>query len=111
MKRIYIVFIAASLVLAISSCRKGGFFEVDDSIVDPNLVAVDVVLANPSKAQIIQLCKGLESGIRNGYNDFIASSGSVGREVISSRSTDNRYYTELLGTNVAQYAGPYGRRQ
>jgi len=106
MKRLYIAFIAASFMLAITGCRKGGFLEVDDSIVDPNAVSVDVVLANPSKAQIIQLCKGLESAMRNGYNDFIASSGSVGREVISSRSTDNRYYTELLGTNVAQYGGP-----
>ena len=106
MKRIYIAFIAASLMLAVSSCRKGGFFTVDDSIVDPNSVSVDVVLANPSKAQIIQLCKGLESAMRSGYNDFVSSSGTVGREVISSRSTDNRYYTELLGTNVAQYAEP-----
>ncbi|MEO7394165.1 MAG: RagB/SusD family nutrient uptake outer membrane protein [Chitinophagaceae bacterium] len=106
MKKIYIAFIAASIVMAISSCRKGGFFEVDDSIIDPNAVSVDAVLANPSKTQIIQLCKGLESAMRSGYNDFIASSGAVGREVISSRSTDNRYYTELLGTNVAQYPGP-----
>jgi hypothetical protein len=106
MKRIYIVFIAASLVLAISSCRKGGFFEVDDSIVDPNAVSVDAVLANPSKTQMIQLCKGLEAAMRNGFNDFISSSGTVGREIMSSRSTDNRYYTELLGTNVAQYPGP-----
>lgn len=106
MKRIYIAFIAASLVLTISSCRKGGFFEVDDSIIDPNAVSVDAVLSNPSKKQLIQLCKGLESAMRNGYNDFIQSTGTVGREVISSRSTDNRYYTELLGTNVAQYGGP-----
>ncbi len=104
--RIYIAIIAASFMLAVSSCKKGGFLEVDDSIADPNSVAVDVVLANPSKAQIIQLCKGLESAMRNGYNDFISSTGTVGREVMSSRSTDNRYYTELLGTNVAQYAGP-----
>jgi starch-binding outer membrane protein, SusD/RagB family len=106
MKRIYIIFIAASLVLAISGCRKGGILEVNDSIIDPNAVSVDAVLANPSKKQIIDLCKGLESAMRNGYNDFIASSGTVGREVMSSRSTDNRYYTELLGTNVAQYPGP-----
>ncbi len=105
MKRIYIAFIAASLMLAISGCRKGGYFEVDDSVVDPNAVSVDVVLADPSKAQIISLCKGLESAMRNGFNDFISSSGTVGREIMSSRSTDNRYYTELLGTNVAQYPG------
>ena len=105
MKRIYIAFIAASLVLAVSSCRKGGFFEVDDSIIDPNAVSVDAVLANPSKKQIIDLCKGLESAMRNGYNDFVSSAGTVGREIMSSRSTDNRYYTELLGTNVAQYPG------
>lgn len=106
MKRIYIAFIAASVMLAISSCRKGGFFEVDDSIIDPNAVSVDAVLANPSKKQLVDLCKGLESAMRNGYNDFIASASTVGREVMSSRSTDNRYYTELLGTNVAQYGGP-----
>ena len=88
-----------------SGCTKQGILEVDNSIVDPNAVSVDVVLANPSRTQIIQLCKGLESVMRNGYNDFISSTGTVGREIISSRSTDNRYYTELLGTNVAQYAG------
>ena len=106
MKRIYIAFIAASLMLAISGCRKGGYFEVDDSIIDPNAVSVDAVLGNPSKAQIISLCKGLESAMRSGFNDFISSAGTVGREIMSSRSTDNRYYTELLGTNVAQYPGP-----
>jgi hypothetical protein len=105
MKRIYIGFIISCLCISISGCSKGGFLEVDDSIVDPNSVSVDVVLADPSRAQIIQLSKGLESSMRNGYNDFIASSAAVGREVISSRSTDNRYYTELLGTNVAQYGG------
>lgn len=106
MKRLYIVLFAATLATAVSSCRKGGAFEVDDSLVDPNSVSVDVVLANPSKKQIIDLCKGLESAMRNGYADFIASSSTVGREAMSSRSTDNRYYTELLGTNVAQYGGP-----
>jgi hypothetical protein len=106
MKKIYIAFIAASLMLAISGCRKGGFFEVDDSIVDPNAVSEDVVLANPTKSQINYLSKGLESAMRLGYNDFISSSGTVGREIMSSRSTDNRYYTELLGTNVVQYPGP-----
>lgn len=105
MKRILIFFIAASLITAVSSCRKGGAFEVDDSQIDPNLVAEDVVLANPSKKQIIDLCKGLESAMRNGYADFASSAGTVGREAMSSRSTDNRYYTELLGTNVTQYPG------
>ena len=45
MKRIYIALFATSLLLAIGSCRKGGFFEVDDSIIDPNAVSVDAVLA------------------------------------------------------------------
>lgn len=106
MKRIYLIALGATLILSAVSCRKGGFFEVDDSIIDPNSVSVDAVLANPSKKQIVDLCKGLESAMRNGYNDFISSSGTVGREIISSRSTDNRYYTELLGTNVAQYTDP-----
>ncbi|MBL7728370.1 MAG: RagB/SusD family nutrient uptake outer membrane protein [Dinghuibacter sp.] len=105
MKKTYILFLAASLTMAVGSCKKGGLFEVDQSTVDPNAVSEDVVLANPSKKQMIDLCKGLESAMRNGYNDFIASSSTVGREVMSSRSTDNRYYTELLGTNVAQYPG------
>jgi hypothetical protein len=105
MKRVFIFLLTPYLIFSISSCNKQGFFEVDDSIVDPNSVAVDVVLANPSKAQIIQLCKGLESTMRNGYADFLQSTGTVGREIISSRATDNRYYTELLGTNVAQYGG------
>jgi hypothetical protein len=108
MKRIYIALIAAGLFLSIGSCTKMGILEVDDSTVDPNSVSVDVVLANPSRKQIVDLCKGLESTMRNGYADFIASTSAVGREAISSRSTDNRYYTELLGTNVAQYAGATG---
>ncbi len=105
MKKLSIVFIAACTCFCVSSCTKGEYLNVSDSVVDPNSVSVDVVLANPSKTQIIQLCKGLESVMRNGHNDFLASSAAVGRETISSRSTDNRYYTELLGTNVAQYGG------
>lgn len=105
MRKVFVIAIAASMCFTIMGCSKGGFFEVDDSFVDPNFVPEDVVLSSPSRAQIIQLSKGLESTMRNGYTDFIASSSAVGREAISSRSTDNRYYTELLGTNVAQYAG------
>jgi hypothetical protein len=105
MKRIYMAFIATSLMVAMGGCKKG-FFKVDESVIDPNSVSVDAVLANPSKKQMIDLCKGLESAMRNGYNDFVSSAGTVGREIMSSRSTDNRYYTELLGTNVAQYPGP-----
>lgn len=104
MKKLIIATAVTALVVLAPSCKKG-VFNVDDSTIDPNLVAEEVVLANPSKAQIIQLCKGLESAMRNGYNDFIASSGTVGREIISSRSTDNRYYTELLGTDVANFNG------
>lgn len=37
--------------------------------------------------------------------DFGRVTGTVGREIIFSASTDNRYFTELLGTNVAQYGG------
>ena len=36
MKRFYIAFVAASIMIAVPGCRKGGFFKVDDSIVDPN---------------------------------------------------------------------------
>jgi hypothetical protein len=104
MKKIIIALVAVVSLAGMSGCEKG-IFNVDDSTIDPNLVAEEVVLANPSKTQIIQLCKGLESAMRNGYNDFIASTGAVGREVVSSRSTDNRYYTELLGTDVANFSG------
>ena len=104
MKKIIFCALSAVLLFGATSCEKG-FFNVDDSTIDPNLVAEEVVLGNPSRAQIIQLAKGLESAMRNGHNDFIASSAAVGREVISSRSTDNRYYTELLGTDVANFAG------
>jgi hypothetical protein len=104
MKKIIIALVTVVSLAGMSGCEKG-ILNVDDSTIDPNLVAEEVVLANPSKTQIIQLCKGLESAMRNGYNDFIASTGAVGREVVSSRSTDNRYYTELLGTDVANFSG------
>ena len=104
MKKLFIASLTAICITAMVGCEKG-VFKVDDSTIDPNLVAEEVVLGNPSKAQIIQLCKGLESTMRSGYNDFLASTGTVGREIISSRSTDNRYYTELLGTDVALLGG------
>lgn len=104
MKKLFFSTATAVLLFGAMGCDKG-IFEVDESTIDPNLVAEEVVLGNPSKAQIIQLSKGLESAMRSGHNDFIASSGTVGREIISSRSTDNRYYTELLGTDVANFNG------
>jgi hypothetical protein len=100
----YIVISAAIAALALTGCKKD-IFKVDDSTVDPNLVPVEVVLASPSKAQIIQLSKGLESAMRNGYRDYLLANGAVGREVIFSAATEPRYYGEILGTQTAQFGG------
>ena len=43
--------------------------------------------------------------MRNGYQDMIQSAGAVGREVIYSASTDNRYFTEILGTAADAFGG------
>jgi len=87
-----------------TGCKKD-IFKVDESTVDPNLVPVEVVLGNPTKAQIIQLSKGLESAMRNGYRDYLLANGAVGREVIYSAATEPRYYGEILGTQASQFGG------
>ena len=93
----------ALLLATIISCKKEDF-EVATEL-DPNAPPTALYLNNANKAQIRQLGVGLQSVVRSAFLDFGRVSGTVGREVIYSASTDNRYFTELLGTNVAQYGG------
>jgi starch-binding outer membrane protein, SusD/RagB family len=100
----YKIFIAGALLLAaVSSCKKS-YFELDTEL-DPNAAPVAAYIANASRTQISQMGVGVQGVLRNAFLDFGRITGTVGREVINSASTDNRYFTELLGTNVAQYTG------
>lgn len=103
MKHYKIVVVSALLFTAVSSCKKS-YFEVDTEF-DPNAAPVAAYVANASARQISQMGVGLQGVMRNAFLDFGRITGTVGREVINSASTDNRYYTELLGTNTAQYTG------
>jgi starch-binding outer membrane protein, SusD/RagB family len=91
------------LLATVVSCKKN-VYDVDTEL-DPNAPAVSLYLSNASKPQISQLAVGLQSVLRSAFVDFGRITGTVGREIIYSASTDNRYFTELLGTNVAQYTG------
>jgi starch-binding outer membrane protein, SusD/RagB family len=100
----YKIFLTSAFMLAtISSCKKS-YFEVDTEL-DPNAPPVSAYIANATPTQIRQMGVGLQGVMRNAFLDFGRITSSVGREVINSASTDNRYYTELLGTNTAQYTG------
>ena len=104
MKNIKIYIFSALLISSVVSCKKN-YFEVDTTL-DPNGAPVDLFLNNASRAQISQLGVGLQSALRSAsFLDFGRVTGTVGREIIYSASTDNRYFTELLGTNTAQYTG------
>lgn len=102
MKKIFVstVFL---LAVGLTACKKS-ITKLDESTVDPNLVPEEV-LANPSAALLRQIATGLQSVARNGYRDFILNTGSVGREAFLSASTDNRYFNEILGTDVANFGG------
>jgi hypothetical protein len=104
MRTKHIIFSAVITAMIAAGCNKD-IFKVDESTSDPNLIPVEVVLASPSKAQIIQLSKGLESAMRNGYRDYLLANGAIGREVIYSAATEPRYYGEILGTQTAQFGG------
>lgn len=93
------------LLTAILSLASGcSFFEVEDTI-DPNAASLESVTNNPSQNQINFLGVGVQSVLRNGMRDFYLNSGSQGREIIYSASTDNRYFNELLGTESANFNG------
>jgi starch-binding outer membrane protein, SusD/RagB family len=104
MKNIKVFIAAMLLVSAVASCKKASF-ELDTEL-DPNAPPVNLYLKDANKSQINQLGLGLQSVLRSGLTDFLRNTGSVGREIIFSASTDNRYFTEILGTNTAQYTGP-----
>jgi starch-binding outer membrane protein, SusD/RagB family len=103
--------LSLSLVLLISSCKKG-FFTTDDSSIDPNAAPVESVLKNANRQQINNLAIGLQGVFRgttqangNGLLDLYRNTGTIGREIINSASTDNRYFKELLGTDTALFGG------
>lgn len=95
------VVFASALLLSVTSCQ---FFEVE-KVDDPNNPTVESVLNNASAAQIAQLGVGIQAVMRNGVATFYQISGAIGREVIQSASTDNRYFTEILGTQPLDPAG------
>lgn len=85
-------------IMGVTSC------DVDNTI-DPNRASLGSVTNNPSPNQINFLGIGVQSTMRDGIRDFYLNSGTVGREVILSASTDNRYFNELLGTEAANFNG------
>ena len=93
----------ALLLATVVSCKKENF-EVPTEL-DPNAPPVALYLTNANTAQIRQLGVGLQAVTRTAFLDFGRVTGSVGREIIFAAATDNRYFTEILGTNVAQYGG------
>ena len=93
----------ALLLATVVSCKKENF-EVPTEL-DPNAPPVALYLNNANTAQIRQLGVGLQAVTRTAFLDFGRVTGSVGREIIFAAATDNRYFTEILGTNVAQYGG------
>ncbi len=76
-----------------------------DQLIDPNNLSVTAFINNPSKDQVGLLAVGLQAAMRNGFLDMTQSSGAIGREVIYSASTDNRYFTEILGTAADAFGG------
>jgi len=103
MKSIKLFLLAALIITAAASCKKEQY-EVDYNL-DPNAPPSDLYLNNATAQQINALGVGLQSVMRSGFVDFTRSAATVGREVITSASTDNRYFTELLGTNTVALGG------
>jgi starch-binding outer membrane protein, SusD/RagB family len=97
------ILLVGALALSSVSCKKE--FYDEDVIIDPNSSSAASVLTNATRAQVNQLAIGLQSTVRNGITSFIREASAVGREVIYSASTDQRYFTEILGTQATQYNG------
>ena len=95
--------VATAFIAAATSCKKE-YYELDYNL-NPNAPPSDLYLNNATTQQINALGVGLQSVLRNGFLDYTRNTASVGREVINSASTDNRYFTEILGTNVAAFGG------
>jgi starch-binding outer membrane protein, SusD/RagB family len=103
MKKYKLIIAGILLLAAFNSCKRS-YFEVDYES-DPNGSPVSGFVKDANKLQISQMGVGLQAVIRTAFLDFGRVTGSVGREIIFSASTDNRYFTELLGTNTVQYTG------
>jgi hypothetical protein len=101
MKKYFSLFVAGLLTILSGACS---FFEVEDTI-DPNNAPLESVLQNASPAQINQLGVGLQAAMRNGLFSFYTVSGTVGREIIVSASSESRNYTELLGLGRELFGG------
>jgi hypothetical protein len=95
------IFILLGLAFLIQACE---FFKLEE-VVDPNNPSLASILNQPSQKQINELAVGIQAVMRNGLLDFYRITGSVGREVVYSASTDNRYFNELLGTESANFGG------
>ncbi|MFD2934419.1 RagB/SusD family nutrient uptake outer membrane protein [Spirosoma flavum] len=93
--------VLTALVSGLTSC---GFFKTD-KLVDPNNISVASFVNNPTRDQVNLLAVGVQAVPRTGYLDLIRITSTVGREGINSASTDNRYFTELLGTTAATFGG------
>jgi starch-binding outer membrane protein, SusD/RagB family len=102
-KIIYNIALVVALGAGFTSCKKE-FYNLNP-VVDPNNSSANAVLANASKKDIEFLAVGMINTLRNGLTSFYRESGSVGREIIYSASTDNRYFTEILGTQTTQFSG------
>ncbi|MCU0467641.1 MAG: RagB/SusD family nutrient uptake outer membrane protein [Arcicella sp.] len=94
----------ATLGIGISLMSSCSLLEVD-KILEPNNPTVESIESNATANQISQLGIGLQSTARNGIAAFYETSGSIGREIIRSASTDNRYFSEILGTVDIDPAG------
>ena len=100
---------AAAFLLSASACS----FNDIDPVPDPNAAGLgtDGIITNPSPAQVNLLAVGTEASLRLGHagrGQYNQLTGTFGREVYILALNDNRYYTELLGTNKdLDPAGPY----
>lgn len=100
---------AAALLLSASACS----FNQIDPVPDPNAagLGLDGIITNPSPAQFNLLAVGTEASLRLGHTgrgQYNQLTGTFGREVYILALNDNRYYTELLGTNTnLDPSGPY----
>jgi starch-binding outer membrane protein, SusD/RagB family len=104
MKKAYLSLLIISALLVVSTGCKKKFYD-EDVVIDPNNSTAGAVLKNASRKDLSFLAVGMVNSIRNGLTSYYREAGTVGREIIFSASTDNRYFTELLGTAAAQFNG------
>lgn len=92
---------AATLFAALASTSSCSFFETEE-VPDLNNLALESVLASPTKAQLDALAVAVEASYRlhhtgnSAYNQVI---GTLGREVTVLPATESRWYQELQGNS------------